>query len=141
MRHRVRGRKLGMASSHRFAAMRNLMVALFEHEQITTTLPKAKALRPIAERMITLGKRGDLHARRLIHSQLKNREVTEKLTGVLAERYRERRGGYSRVLKAGLRHGDAAEMAVVELVNRNEDARGQSARLEQPESERTGADR
>ena len=135
MRHGVGGRKLGMTSSHRFAALRNLVVALVEHEQITTTLPKAKVLRPVAERMITLGKRGDLHARRLVHSQLKDQVATAKLFGALAERYRERRGGYTRVLKAGLRHGDATEMAVIELVDRDETAKGQRTRLQQPESE------
>jgi large subunit ribosomal protein L17 len=139
MRHGVGGRKLGMTSSHRFATLRNLVVALVEHEQITTTLPKAKALRPVAERMITLGKRGDLHTRRLVHSKLKDQEATAKLFGALAERYRERRGGYTRVLKAGLRHGDATDMAVIELVDRDETAKGRRARLQQPESEAPAA--
>lgn len=130
MYHRVAGRKLGMTSSHRLAALRNLVVALLEHEQITTTLPKAKALRPIADRMITLGKRGDLHARRLVDSQLKDRVVTSKLFNLLAERYRARRGGYTRVLKAGRRVGDATEMGVIELVDRDEAAKGQRTRVQ-----------
>ena len=136
MYHRVAGKKLGMTSSHRLATLRNLVVALLEHEQITTTLVKAKVLRPIADRMITLGKRGDLHARRLVHSQLRTRVITSKLFDSLAERYRGRRGGYTRVLKAGLRPGDATEMAVIELVDRDNAAKGQGqlTRL-QPEAE------
>lgn len=130
MNHRVAGRKLGMTSSHRFATLRNLAIALFEHEQITTTLPKAKALRPLADRMITLGKRGDLHARRLVFSQLKDRVITSKLFDLLAERYRERHGGYTRVLKAGLRYGDSTDMAVIELVDRNRAAKGQTKWLQ-----------
>jgi large subunit ribosomal protein L17 len=123
-----------MTSSHRVATLRNLVVALFEHEQITTTLPKAKVLRPIAERMISLGKRGDPHARRLVHSQLKDQVITSKLFDQLAERFRGRRGGYTRVLKAGLRFGDATEMAVIELVDRDESAKGLRTRSP-PESE------
>lgn len=134
MYHRVAGKKLGMTSSHRLATLRNLVVALLEHEQITTTLVKAKVLRPITDRMITLGKRGDLHARRLVHSQLRARAITSKLFDSLAERYRGRRGGYTRVLKAGLRSGDATEMAVIELVDRDDAAKGQMTPL-QPEAE------
>ncbi len=109
MRHGVAGRKLGVTSSHRLAMFRNMAVALIKHEQITTTLPKAKELRPVAEKLITLGKRGGLHARRLAHAQLRDDVIVTKLFGSLAERYRGRAGGYTRVLKAGIRYGDAAE--------------------------------
>ena len=124
MRHGVAGRKLGVTSSHRQAMFRNLAVALFKHEQITTTLPKAKELRPVAERLITLGKRGGLHARRLAHAQLRDDKIVAKLFDTLAERYRARAGGYTRVLKAGIRYGDAAQMAVIELVDRDPSAKG-----------------
>jgi large subunit ribosomal protein L17 len=124
MRHGVAGRKLGVTSAHRQAMFRNMAVALIKHEQITTTLPKAKELRPVAEKLITLGKRGGLHARRLAHARLRDDRIVEKLFGVLAERYRTRQGGYTRVLKAGVRYGDAASMAVIELVDRDESAKG-----------------
>lgn len=127
MRHGVAGRKLGVTSSHRLAMFRNLAVALIKHEQITTTLPKAKELRPVAERLITLGKRGGLHARRLAHAQLRDDVIVAKLFGLLAERYRSRLGGYTRVLKAGTRYGDAASMAVIELVDREVSAKGQDS--------------
>jgi large subunit ribosomal protein L17 len=103
---------------------RNMAVALIKHEQITTTLPKAKELRPVAEKLITLGKRGGLHARRQAHAQLRDNRIVNKLFSTLAERYRARAGGYTRVLKAGVRFGDAADMAVIELVDRDPAAKG-----------------
>jgi large subunit ribosomal protein L17 len=127
MRHGVAGRKLGVTSSHRLAMFRNLACALLKHEQITTTLPKAKELRPVAERLITRGKRGGLHARRLLYAELRDDKIVNKLLGPLAERYRDRPGGYIRVLKAGVRYGDAASMAVIELVDRDKAAKGQDS--------------
>jgi large subunit ribosomal protein L17 len=124
MRHGVAGRKLGVTSSHRAAMFRNMAAALLKHEQITTTLPKAKELRPVAEKLITLGKRGGLPAQRMAHAQLRDDAIVAKLFGVLAERYRSRAGGYTRVLRAGVRHGDAASMAVIELVDRDVGAKG-----------------
>jgi large subunit ribosomal protein L17 len=124
MRHGVAGRKLGVTSSHRFAMFRNMAVALLKHEQITTTLPKAKELRPVAEKLITLGKRGGLHARRQAYAQLRDDVIVAKLFGTLADRYKLRAGGYTRVLKAGIRRGDAADMAVIELVERDVAAKG-----------------
>jgi len=106
---------------------RNMAQALIKHEQIVTTLPKAKELRPVVERLITLGKRGDLHARRQAHARLRDDAMTKKLFEVLGPRYAERNGGYTRVLKAGFRYGDSAPMAVIELVDRDEDARGQDS--------------
>jgi large subunit ribosomal protein L17 len=106
---------------------RNMAQALIKHEQIVTTLPKAKDLKPVVERLITLGKRGDLHARRLVFARLRDEAMTAKLFEVLGPRYQERNGGYTRVLKAGFRYGDAAPMAVIELVDRDEDARGQDS--------------
>jgi large subunit ribosomal protein L17 len=127
MRHGVAGRKLGVTSSHRQAVFRNMAVALIKHEQITTTLPKAKELRPVTEKLITLGKRGGLHARRQAYAQLRDDVIVSKLFGALAERYRARAGGYTRVLKAGVRYGDAASMAVIELVDRDLAAKGQDS--------------
>ncbi len=127
MRHGVAGRKLGVTSSHRQAMFRNMAVALIKHEQITTTLPKAKELRPVTEKLITLGKRGGLHARRQAYAQLRNDVIVSKLFDTLAERYRARAGGYTRVLKAGVRYGDAADMAVIELVDRDPAAKGQDS--------------
>lgn len=124
MRHGMAGRKLGVTSTHRQAMFRNMAHALLKHEQITTTLPKAKELRPVAEKLITLGKRGDLHARRLAHAQLRDNVLVTKLFGALADRYKARAGGYTRVLKAGMRHGDMAAMAVIELVDRDLAAKG-----------------
>ena len=106
---------------------RNMAQALIKHEQIVTTLPKAKELRPVGERLITLGKRGDLHARRLAHARLRDDAMTKKLFEVLGPRYEERAGGYCRIMKAGFRYGDSAPMAVIELVDRDEDARGQDS--------------
>lgn len=124
MRHGISGRKLNITSSHRIAMFRNMATSLLKHEQITTTLPKAKELRPYVERIITLGKRGDLHARRQALSQIRDEKVVQKLFGEIAERYKARPGGYCRVLKAGVRYGDAATMAVIELVDRNVAAKG-----------------
>ncbi len=127
MRHRTSGRKLNRTSQHRQMLFRNMAQALIKHEQIVTTLPKAKELRPVVERLITLGKRGDLHARRIAFARLRDDAMTKKLFDVLGPRYKERLGGYSRVLRAGFRYGDAAPMAVIELVDRDEDARGQNS--------------
>ena len=127
MRHGVSGRKLNVTSSHRAAMFRNMAVALIKHEQITTTLPKAKELRPVVEKLITLGKRGNLHARRQAFAQLRGEAVVSKLFSTVAERYKARAGGYSRVLKAGVRYGDNADMAVIELVERDVDSKGQDS--------------
>ena len=127
MRHRYSGRKLNRTSQHRQMLFRNMAQALIKHEQIVTTLPKAKELRPVVERLITLGKRGDLHARRLAHARLRDDAMTRKLFEVLGPRYQERNGGYTRIMKAGFRYGDAAPMAVIEFVDRDEDARGQDS--------------
>lgn len=124
MRHRVSGRKLNRTSSHRRAMFSNMTVSLLRHEQIITTLPKAKELRRFADQMITLGKRGDLHARRRASSFLHDDKLLGKLFGPLADRYRQRNGGYTRVLKAGFRYGDNAPIAVIELVDRDPDAKG-----------------
>lgn len=127
MRHRNRGRKLGRDSAHRQAMFANLACALIKHEQIKTTLPKAKDLRPIVEKLITLGKRGGLHARRQALARLPEKAMVDKLFAELAERYADRPGGYTRVLKAGFRYGDAAPMAIIELVDRDPDAKGQDS--------------
>ena len=124
MRHRHGARKLNRTSSHRKAMFSNMVVSLLTHEQIKTTLPKAKELRRVADKMITLGKRGPLHARRRAHSYLRDDSAVSKLFGALAERYKERSGGYTRVVKAGFRYGDNAPMAVIELVDRDPDAKG-----------------
>jgi large subunit ribosomal protein L17 len=120
----MNGRKLNRTSSHRKAMFNNLAHALVKHEQIKTTLPKAKDLRPIVEKLVTLGKRGGLHARRQILASLKDEKMAEKLLTVLAERYKSRSGGYTRVLKAGFRYGDMAPMAVIEFVDRDPAAKG-----------------
>lgn len=124
MRHRMSGRKLNRTKSHRRALFANMAVALLTHEQIKTTLPKAKDLRRIAEKMISLGKRGDLHARRQALAELRDETAVQKLFTELGPRYADRPGGYTRVLKAGFRYGDAAPMAIIELVDRNVDAKG-----------------
>ena len=124
MRHRMSGRSFSRDTGHRKAMFDNLAHALLKHEQIKTTLPKAKDLRPIVEKLITLGKRGDLHARRLAMSQIRDAAMVKKLFDVLGPRYRGRNGGYTRVLKAGFRYRDNAAMAVIELVDRDVDARG-----------------
>lgn len=137
MRHRMSGRKLGRSSSHRKAMFANMTTSLLLHEQIVTTLPKAKELRRFADRMITLGKHGALHNRRQAASFLTDEAVVRKLFGPLAERYRARAGGYTRVLKAGFRYGDDAPMAVIELVDRDPDAKGAAdkARVEAERAE------
>jgi len=127
MRHRKGPRKLNRTSSHRKAMFANMASALIKHEQIVTTLPKAKELRSVVDKLITLGKRGDLHARRQALSVIKDRDLVAKLFSILAERYAERPGGYTRVLKAGFRYGDSAPMAIIELVDRDEDAKGQDS--------------
>lgn len=124
MRHNVAGRKLNRTSSHRKAMLANMAGALIKHEQIKTTLPKAKELKPIVDKLITLGKRGDLHARRQALSKLPEKDQVSKLFGELAERFADRTGGYTRVIRAGSRYGDAAPMAFIELVDRDADAKG-----------------
>ena len=127
MRHGMSGRKLNRTSTARKALFANLTVALLKHEQIKTTLPKAKDLRPVAEKLISLGKRGDLHARRQAIAYLRDEKIVGKLFSVIAERYKTRNGGYTRVLKAGFRHGDCAPMAIIELVDRDVSAKGQDS--------------
>ncbi|MEE9195404.1 MAG: 50S ribosomal protein L17 [Alphaproteobacteria bacterium] len=140
MRHRMSGRKLNRTSAHRKAMLRNMAAALVKHEQIKTTLPKAKELKPYLDRLITLGKRGGLHARRQALSVLGDRALTAKLFDTLAPRYAERNGGYTRVLKLGPRYGDAAPMAFIELVDRDEDAKGQDSGPVQDEGEGEAAE-
>nr|WP_319388729.1 50S ribosomal protein L17 [uncultured Cohaesibacter sp.] len=124
MRHGKSGRKLNRTASHRKAMFANMAAALIKHEQIVTTLPKAKELKPIADKLITLAKRGDLHARRQAIAQIRDKDMVAKLFETLGPRYTERSGGYTRVLKAGFRYGDNAPMAVIELVDRDPAARG-----------------
>jgi large subunit ribosomal protein L17 len=124
MRHGNSGRKLNRTATHRSALFASLATALIKHEQIVTTLPKAKDLRRVADRLITLAKKGDLHARRLAFARIRDEAMVAKLFGTLGPRYADRPGGYTRVMKAGFRHGDAAPMAVIELVDRDVDARG-----------------
>ncbi|HZH10147.1 MAG TPA: 50S ribosomal protein L17 [Microvirga sp.] len=127
MRHGFRGRRFNRTTEHRKAMFANMAAALIKHEQIVTTLPKAKDLRPVVEKLITLGKRGDLHARRQAMSKLRDEAMVKKLFDVLGARYKDRNGGYTRVLKAGFRFGDNAPMAVIEFVDRDVDARGQDS--------------
>ncbi len=127
MRHRLKGRKLNRTSSHRKAMFANMAASLLKHEQITTTLAKAKEMGSIADKLITLGKRGNLHARRRAFAFLRDEKVVAKLFAGLAERYASRNGGYTRVLRAGYRYGDAAPMAVIELVDRDPEAKGQDS--------------
>ncbi|MDP3736059.1 MAG: 50S ribosomal protein L17 [Hyphomonadaceae bacterium] len=124
MRHGFALRKLNRTASHRKAMFANMAGALIRHEQITTTLPKAKELRAVVDKLVTLGKKGGLANRRLAASQLKEADVVVKLFDTLADRYKDRKGGYTRVLKAGFRHGDNAPLAVIELVDRDEEAKG-----------------
>lgn len=124
MRHGLSGRKLNRTSSHRKALFANLAQALIEHEQIKTTLPKAKDLRPIVEKLITLGKKKSLSARRQAISQMRSETLAAKLMGPLADRYKTRNGGYVRIIKAGFRYGDNAPLAIIELVDRDEAAKG-----------------
>jgi large subunit ribosomal protein L17 len=127
MRHGLSGRKLNRTSQHRRAMFANMANALIKHEQIKTTLPKAKDLRPIVEKLITLGKKGGLANRRLAFAQLRDEAMVKKLFETLGPRYGSRAGGYSRVLKAGIRYGDAAPMAIIELVDRDVSAKGQDS--------------
>ena len=127
MRHGKAHRKLNRKPEHRRAMFANMAAALIKHEQIITTLPKAKDLRPVVEKLITLGKRGDLHARRQAIAQIKDAPLVGKLFTVLAPRYKDRHGGYTRVLKAGFPYGDNAAMAVIEFVDRDVDAKGQDS--------------
>ncbi len=127
MRHRVGGRKLSRTSSHRTALFRNMAAALIKHEQITTTLPKAKELRPYVEKLVTLAKRGGLSNRRLAHARLLDDTQLIKLFDAIAERYKDRNGGYTRIIKAGFRASDASAMAVIEFVDRDESAKGQDS--------------
>ncbi|WP_173931486.1 50S ribosomal protein L17 [Chelativorans sp. Marseille-P2723] len=132
MRHGRSGRKLNRTSSHRKAMFANMAAALIEHEQIVTTLPKAKELRPIVEKLVTLGKRGDLHARRRAIAAIRDEDIVKRLFDTVAPRYASRNGGYTRVMKAGFRYGDNAAMAVIEFVDRDVEAKGAAdrARLE-----------
>ena len=127
MRHGFTGRRFSRSSAHRKAMFANMAASLLKHEQIKTTLPKAKDLRKVVDKLITLGKRGDLHARRQAMAVLRDRDITAKLFGDLAERYKDRPGGYTRVLKAGFRYGDMAPMGVIELVGRDPEAKGQDS--------------
>ncbi|WGM46914.1 50S ribosomal protein L17 [Brevundimonas sp. NIBR10] len=124
MRHGAAHRKLGRTASHRTAMFANMAASLIKHEQITTTLPKAKELRPFVEKLVTLGKKGDLHARRQAISHVRDVTQVGKLFETLGPRYAERNGGYIRIMKAGFRHGDNAPMAVIEFVDRDVDAKG-----------------
>jgi large subunit ribosomal protein L17 len=124
MRHGNAHRKLNRTAEHRRAMFANMAAALIKHEQITTTLPKAKDLRPIVEKLVTLGKRGDLHARRQAVAEIRDVDMVKKLFAVLGPRYKDRNGGYTRVLKAGFRYGDSAPVAVIEFVDRDVDAKG-----------------
>ena len=132
MRHGFRGRRFNRTAEHRTAMFANMSAALIKHEQIVTTLPKAKDLRPVVEKLVTLAKKGGLHARRQAMSQVRDESQVKKLFDVLAARYKERKGGYLRIMKAGFRHGDNAAMAVIEFVERDTAAKGAAdrARLE-----------
>ena len=127
MRHKMGGRKLNRTGSHRIAMLRNMSASLIKHEQITTTLPKARELRPYLEKLITLAKRGGLSNRRLAHARLLDDAQLTKLFDVLAARYADRAGGYTRIIKAGIRASDAAPLAVIELVERDVSAKGQDS--------------
>ena len=139
MRHGKAHRKLNRTAEHRKAMFANMCAALIKHEQIITTLPKAKELRPVVEKLITLGKRGDLHARRQAISQMRDIDMAKKLFEVLGPRYKERNGGYTRIIKAGFRYGDSAPVAVIEFVDRDEDAKGQDSGPVQARSEDAAA--
>jgi len=128
MRHGHGHRKLGRTPEHRQAMLANMACSLIEHEQIKTTLPKAKELKPYIEKLITLAKRGDLHARRLVSAKIRQDMAVKKLFETLGARYKERNGGYSRVLRAGFRYGDMAPMAILELVDRDAEAKGAADR-------------
>jgi len=123
MRHKISGRKLNRSSAHRKALFKNLAAALIKHEQITTTLPKAKDLRPVIEKMITIGKKGTLHARRQLISKLPKSADLNKIMTELPDRYRDRNGGYTRIIKKGFRYGDSSPMAIIEFIDRNKEAK------------------
>jgi large subunit ribosomal protein L17 len=127
MRHGSANKKLGRTATHRVAMLNNMAASLIKHEQIVTTLPKAKALRPVVEKLVTLAKRGDLSARRLVISRLGDQDQTKKLFDTLAQRYKGRPGGYTRIMKAGFRAGDNAPVAVIEFVDRDESAKGKDS--------------
>ncbi|MEL7049046.1 MAG: 50S ribosomal protein L17 [Pseudomonadota bacterium] len=146
MRHRKKGRRFGRDVGHRQAMFSNMAASLIRHEQIITTLPKAKDLKRVVDKYITLGKRGDLNSRRIAAARLRDEDMVKKLFDVLAERYKDRSGGYTRVLKAGFRYGDSAPRAVIELVDRDVSAKGKEDRArheaemaEQGEAESAGA--
>ncbi len=139
MRHHRSGRKFNRTASHRKAMFANMAAALVKHEQIVTTLPKAKDLRGVVEALITLAKRGDLHARRVVASRLRDEATVAKLFGTLGPRYQTRSGGYTRVLKAGFRYGDNAPLAVIELVDRDESAKGLDSGPAQTDEDRESA--
>jgi large subunit ribosomal protein L17 len=139
MRHGKAHRKLNRKPEHRKAMFANMAAALIKHEQIVTTLPKAKELRPVVEKLVTLGKRGDLHARRQAVAQLRDVAMAKKLFDVLGPRYKERNGGYTRVLKAGFRYGDSAPVAVIEFVDRDVDAKGRNSGPVQAKAEEATA--
>jgi large subunit ribosomal protein L17 len=128
MRHKKLGRRFSRDSAHRQAMFSNMAASLIRHEQIVTTLPKAKDLKRVVDKYITLAKRGDLNSRRLCASRLRDEDMTKKLFSVIAERYKDRNGGYTRVLKAGYRYGDSAPVAVIELVDRDESVKGREDR-------------
>ena len=139
MYHGRAKRRFNRSPEHRKAMFANMCQALIKHEQIVTTLPKAKDLRPVVEKLVTLGKRGDLHARRQAIAQMKDAVLVKKLFEVLAPRYKTRNGGYTRVLKAGFRYGDNAAMAVIEFVDRDESARGKDSGPAQNQGEDAAA--
>ena len=140
MRHRKKGRKLNMTASHRKAMFANMAAALIKHEQIMTTLPKAKEMKRIIDRLITLGKRGDMHARRQAFARLRDDAMVTKLFDVLGERYKDRSGGYARVMRAGYRFGDNAPRAVIELVDRDVSAKGQDSGPDQSQPDAEGGE-
>jgi len=131
MRHRIAHRKLNRTASHRKAMFANMASSLIEHEQIVTTLPKAKELRPFVEKLVTLAKKGDLTSRRIAIARTRNKEMSKKLFDILGPRYKERNGGYIRIMKAGYRYGDNAPMAVIEFVDRDVAAKGAKDRVEE----------
>jgi large subunit ribosomal protein L17 len=139
MRHGFRGRRFNRTTEHRKAMFANMSAALVKHEQIVTTLPKAKDLRPIVEKLVTLAKRGDLHARRQAISEIRSLAGVKKLFETIGPRYKERAGGYTRVLKAGFRHGDSAAVAVIEFVDRDKDAKGAADRARAEAKDSAGA--
>lgn len=139
MRHKKLGRRFNREAGHRQAMLSNLAASLIRHEQIVTTLPKAKDLKRIIDKYITLAKRGDLNSRRLTASRLRDEDMTKKLFDVLAARYKDRNGGYSRVLKAGFRYGDSAPRAVIELVDRDTSVKGQEDRARHVEAQKAAA--